>query len=183
MGIPMNVIQGKARDQQLIILPTANETLQLQKSRTNTQKISFSTGRQCIVLSGFIDCHTGLRASGDAIIQGEQTVDNDEATLETEIQSEVGPAWILVNQVSAHAALASFSSNDADEVDHSTFAVKKVAWEFVQSTTHSDDRLRLKITIAIRGILNMVDSLSFHVVVTGTLSRLPFLSELSTPLK
>jgi hypothetical protein len=68
-------------------------------------------------------------------------------------------------------------------VDESTFAVKSVSWEFVQSTTHSDDRLRLKVTIALRGILNMVDSISFHLVATGTLFRLPFLSELSTPLK
>jgi hypothetical protein len=179
----MNVIQGKVRDQQLIILPTTNETLELQKSSRDKQKVSFSTGRQCIVLSGFIDCHTGLRATGDAIIEGEQTVDNDEVLLDTEIQAHVGPAWILVNQVSAHAAIADFSSKDADEVDESTFAVKSVSWEFVQSTTHSDDRLRLKVTIALRGILNMVDSISFHLVATGTLFRLPFLSELSTPLK
>jgi len=74
----MVVLQGKTRDEQLIILPVTQETLQLQESKRNTKKVSFATGRQCIVVSGFIDCHTGLGPTGDdAIFEGEQRVEDD----------------------------------------------------------------------------------------------------------
>ena len=179
----MILLNGKTRGEQLMIIPVTQETLQLQESSRSTKKISFATGRQCIILSGFIDCHTGLGATGDGILAGEEHVDNDEITVLFEIQANVGPAWMMVNQVSAHAAIADFSCDDADEVDHTTFAVRKVSWEFVQSSSSSDDRLRLKVVVAIRGIQNKLDSLAFHLVATGTLQRLPFLSELSTPLK
>jgi hypothetical protein len=46
--------------------------------------------------------------------------------------------------VTAQAAMADFACDDADDVDHTTFAVRKVSWEFVQSSSPSYDRFRLK---------------------------------------
>jgi hypothetical protein len=172
----MSVLDGKTLGkEQLILLPVEQQSFTL--TTDPSFQVEMQTGRHAVVVSGYAGIF--VAGSSEPSFTLAPSVDDDDI-MEDEVHFLVGPFWIDLVQVSASVSPGGIISRDTDEVDHSRWVVAECTWEVANFA--EGEKIRLKVKIQTQGAENGWHNLSYQVVATGTLQRMPTPEEISADL-
>ena len=163
--------------EQMILLPIEQATFPLHTDGSGNQ-VFLNSGQHCIVAGGKINVQGGDTVETDqhdAIFITPRgflldDADDDNVVLH-KLKFRVGPVWRSVVQVSVAVAPVGILSEDADDVDHSRWVIRKNTWK-LQSEPEGK-RIEVTADLETQGNRNGWVSVSYKVFATGTLAKMP----------